>query len=146
MYRIQYKEIEPKKRPKQNPSSREELVDRGIRVLVLLKHLQRLVKKYLLEFWLGYRTFAIANSKSSCVTCCRRSRRAYMPAKSRSAAAQERSNSQHSPASVQIPRTSAPEHCPIFSASSFRLMPRCKDIFQMTTFSQRSKHDMKYLN
>jgi hypothetical protein len=31
------------------------------------------------ESWFFLRTFAIANSKSSCVTCCRRSRRAYMP-------------------------------------------------------------------
>ena len=34
----------------------------------------------------------------------------------------------NSPASVQIPRTSAPEHWPIFSASTRRLMPRWRDI------------------
>jgi len=36
----------------------------------------------------------------------------------------------HIPASVQIPRTSAPEHCPIFSARDRKLIPRCSDIYR----------------
>ena len=32
------------------------------------------------------------------------------------------------PASMQIPRTSAPEHWPIFSARARRLIPRWSDI------------------
>ena len=34
----------------------------------------------------------------------------------------------NSPASVQIPLTSAPEQFPIFSANARKLIPRCKDI------------------
>jgi hypothetical protein len=53
-------------------------------------------------------TFAVARSKSSCVTCTLLSRRAYIPA------------------SVQTPLSSAPEQPFIFSAILVRLMPRVK--------------------
>ena len=100
--------------PGQVDTSREELVDRRIPFLVLLQHLEsgRSAQNRQVHGPGGSKeqTFATANSKSSCVTCCLRSRSAYIPA------------------SVQIPRTSAPEHWPIFSANARRLMPRCSDI------------------
>src|SRR6267154_2603618 len=80
-----------------------------------------------LPSWFFLSTFAIANSKSSCVTCCRRSRSAYIPV-FLITKREFRRRSKDAPASVHIPRTSAPEHWPIFSASALRSIPRWSDI------------------
>lgn len=83
-----------------------------------------------LPSWFFFSTLATANSKSSWVTCCRRSRKAYMPCYDPDAneCVHECIGRKNIPASVQIPRTSAPEHWPIFSARALRLIPRCRDI------------------
>lgn len=60
-----------------------------------------------------FRTLAVARSKSSCVTCTRRSRRAYMPA------------------SVHTPFSSAPEQPFIFSAILVRLIPRVRFMLRL---------------
>src|ERR1700729_46954 len=60
--------------------------------------------------WFFLSTLATANSKSSCVTCCRRSRRAYMPCVKYKHQPNEVEYRDHIPASVHIPRTSAPDH------------------------------------
>lgn len=67
------------------------------------------------------------------MTCCLRSRKAYIPKKKLGSDSSRKyyKYGKDAPASVQIPRTSAPEHWPIFSANARRLIPRCRDICQV---------------
>lgn len=78
----------------------------------LLPHFQSLPKLISLSSCL-LSTFAVARSKSSCVTCTLLSRSAYIPA------------------SVQTPFNSAPEQPFIFSAIFVRLMPRVRFMLRL---------------
>ena len=60
---------------------REQLVHRRVSFLVLLQNLFINTVSALQRSMIFTRTLATANSKSSCVTCCLRSRSAYIPVK-----------------------------------------------------------------
>jgi hypothetical protein len=85
--------------------SREQLVHGRVRVLVLLEHLGDCELEILLSDVLPTLTQRV---------------HAYNGVSEES----ETKKVDYIPASVQIPRTSAPEQLPIFSASTRRLIPR----------------------